>query len=176
MRKSHSKRNCTEVVLDGLGDFGDEANCGLWRAAYAASPSRRPWARLVFCAAGKRMSVGRPLAVIIEDDAAAADALALLLRDFGADTAHGLSLSDLRAAIGRRAADIRWIITDFDIGAAETGVSLAARLTPLAPAARVLVLSADSDGGAAAAARAAGFDVMAKPADAEAIASWLERR
>ncbi|MGE0596380.1 MAG: response regulator [Hyphomonadaceae bacterium] len=121
------------------------------------------------------MPTAKPLAIVIEDDAAAADALTLLLKDLGAEVVRGVRQEDLSQALGARASSVRWIITDFDIGPHENGVALAGRLAADAPDARVLVLSGD-DHRAAAAASSAGFDIMSKPANAEAIALWLERR
>ncbi len=121
------------------------------------------------------MGNDKPLALIIEDDPGSAEALALILRDWGAEVAHGVSSEGVAVALGQRAADVRWIITDFHLGAGPDGVTLVQTLARSAPQARVLVLSGSFHGRATAAAADAGFEVMQKPARAEAIVAWLER-
>ncbi|HET9230407.1 MAG TPA: response regulator [Vitreimonas sp.] len=114
------------------------------------------------------------LVLLVEDDAAAAEALLLILRDWGAEVIHGLGGDALAAANGRLN-EVRWIITDFNLGKGEDGISLVKRLRTAAPAARVLVLSGSFTGRATAEAAQAGFDVMQKPARAKSIIEWLER-
>lgn len=115
-----------------------------------------------------------PLALLVEDDAAAAEALLLILRDWGAEVVHGAGV-EVVDAIQDRLDDVRWIITDFHLGQNENGISLVKRLRAGAPNARVLVLSGSFTGRATAEASQAGFDVMQKPARAKAIIEWLER-
>lgn len=120
------------------------------------------------------MSAVRPLALVIEDDTGSAEALALILRDWGAEVAHASGETALPALADKMVA-LRWIITDFHLGNGPDGVTLVKRLVQLAPQARVLVLSGSFHGRATEAAEQAGFEVMQKPARAEAIVSWLER-
>lgn len=121
------------------------------------------------------MPSGKPLALIIEDDPGSAEALTLILRDFGAEVIHGASDDMVTQELGGRHAELRWIITDFHLGAGPDGVTLVQRLAKAAPQARVLVLSGSFHGRATAAAARAGLEVMQKPARAEAILGWLER-
>ena len=121
------------------------------------------------------MSAASPLAVIIEDDAAAAEALTLILRDWGADVVHGLTPQSAVETLGPRARGARWIITDFNLGAPGDSISLLPALMSAAPDARVLILSGSLHGRANAEAAAAGFEIMRKPARADAIIAWLER-
>jgi DNA-binding NtrC family response regulator len=121
------------------------------------------------------MPTGKPLALIIEDDPGSAEALALILRDWGAEVLHGANSEGVAAALGRYASDVRWIITDFHLGAGPDGVTLVQTLARSAPQARILVLSGSFHGRATAAAADAGFEVIQKPARAEAIVAWLER-
>jgi DNA-binding NtrC family response regulator len=114
------------------------------------------------------------LVLLVEDDAAAAEALQLILRDWGAEVIHGAT-GDAIAAANGRLGDVGWIITDFHLGKGENGISLVKRLRKAAPEARVLVLSGSFSGRATADAAQAGFDVMQKPARAKAIIEWLER-
>lgn len=121
------------------------------------------------------MPAPRPIAIVIEDDAEAADALGLVLSDWGADVVHGMDEKSLVRDIGRRAAAVNWIIADFHLGPRPNGVTLAGDLVREMPQARVLVLSGSFQGHATAAAQSAGFDMLSKPAPAAAIISWLER-
>jgi DNA-binding NtrC family response regulator len=114
------------------------------------------------------------LVLLVEDDAAAAEAMLLILRDWGAEVIHGVRGDALAAADGRMG-EVGWIITDFHLGHGEDGISLVKRLKKSAPGARVLVLSGSFTGRATAEAAEAGFDVMQKPARAKSILEWLER-
>lgn len=122
------------------------------------------------------MAEAVPLVAILEDDPVSAEALAMVLHDWGAQVVHAVALDDLVSALGPRLAEVRHIITDFHLGDGPDGVSLVLTLASAAPNARVLVLSGSFHGRASAAAAKAGFDVMQKPARAEAIVAWLERR
>lgn len=115
------------------------------------------------------------LVLLVEDDAAAAEALLLILRDWGAEVIHGADGAGLEAAASERLGEVRWIITDFHLGKGEDGVALIKRLRNAAPEARVLVLSGSFTGRATADAAEAGFEVMQKPARARSIIEWLER-
>jgi len=121
------------------------------------------------------MAQARPLALIIEDNQPSAEALAFILRDWGADVIHGHDGAAAESAIAARASDLAWIITDFHLGAGPDGISVVKRLSRAAPQARVLVLSGSFHGRAVDEAALAGYEVMQKPARAEAIVAWLER-
>jgi DNA-binding NtrC family response regulator len=114
------------------------------------------------------------LVLLVEDDAAAAEALVLILRDWGAEVIHGANGAGLTAA-AERLSEVGWIITDFHLGKGEDGIALIKRLRTAAPKARVLVLSGSFTGRATAEAADAGFEVMQKPARAKSIIEWLER-
>jgi DNA-binding NtrC family response regulator len=115
------------------------------------------------------------LVLLVEDDAAAAEALVLILRDWGAEVIHGPDSQALLGAVGGRLGDVGWIITDFHLGSGEDGISVVKGLRSAAPSARVLVLSGSFSGRATEDAAQAGFDVMQKPARAKSIIEWLER-
>jgi DNA-binding NtrC family response regulator len=121
------------------------------------------------------VSNAKPLVLVIEDDAAAAESLLLILRDWGAEVAHGQNGEAVLADLGHRLGEVRWIITDFHLGSGADGVTLVKHLRTLAPDARVLVLSGSFSGRATLDAAKAGFEVMHKPARAKAIIDWLER-
>lgn len=114
------------------------------------------------------------LVLLVEDDAAAAEALVMILRDWGAEVIHGADDAGI-AAVAERLPEVRWIITDFHLGKGEDGIALIKRLRGDAPDARVLVLSGSFSGRATAEAADAGFEVMQKPARAKSIIEWLER-
>jgi len=120
------------------------------------------------------MATAKPLVLILEDDPTSSEALGLILSDWGADV---LAAEDEAALseLGPRVREAAYIITDFHLGRGADGVTLVRRLTEAAPHARVLVLSGSFHGRATAAAATAGFEVMQKPARAEAIVAWLER-
>lgn len=117
----------------------------------------------------------KPLVLVIEDDPSSAEALSFILRDWGAEVVHGANPAAVDIAIVGRASDLECIITDFHLGAGPDGVTLVKGLKRSAPQARVLVLSGSFHGRAMEAAENAGFEVMQKPARADAILAWLER-
>ncbi len=119
--------------------------------------------------------VARPLIFLLEDDCVAADALELVLRDWGADVVHGVNVGDVLSIGGPRAEHARMIITDFHLSDETNGVSLARELRDHAPNARVLVLSGSTSGEAQKAATEAGYTFMRKPAPPKDIIAWLER-
>ncbi|MFZ2031179.1 MAG: response regulator [Vitreimonas sp.] len=121
------------------------------------------------------MSFRTNTVVIIEDEPAAADALALIIQDWGADVAVGSNTSTIAQQLGSRLNDVGWIIADFNLGPGPDGVALAQEFASAAPSAKVLVLSGSFHGRATAAAAKAGYELMQKPARAEMIVSWLER-
>jgi ActR/RegA family two-component response regulator len=122
-----------------------------------------------------KQMTAKPLVVVIEDDLACADALGLILDDWGAEVVVGGSAAEIAATLGLRSASVGWIITDFNLGDGPDGITGLRPLTLAAPRARILVLSGSFRGQAAKAAQAAGLDVMSKPADRDAIVTWLER-
>ncbi len=115
-----------------------------------------------------------PLAIVIEDDAAAADALSLLLADWGAAAITGFRRDDILAALVAREGAVRWIIADYDLGPGPTGIALARDLGRRLPGARVLVLTGALTDRADRDAKDAGYEIMRKPASARDIVGWLE--
>jgi DNA-binding NtrC family response regulator len=153
-------------VVEALGDDIDHSTYAS-RPAAAIALSVMSWGA---------MCEMRPLILLLEDDAAAAEALQLVLRDWGADVVHGLDAAQVFAAAGARASGASMIITDFHLGANVTGVTLAQQLRETAPGARVLVLSGSVSGEAQRAAADAGYAFLRKPAPPRAIIDWLEQR
>jgi len=122
------------------------------------------------------MTATKPFVLLIEDDVASAEALSMILRDWGAEVAHAPDASALHQAWGARASTVHFIIADFHLGGGPDGVSLAQNVRASAPKSRVLVLSGSFHCKAIVAAQAAGFHFMNKPARADAILAWLEER
>ncbi len=120
------------------------------------------------------MSSKRPLILLLEDDRASAEAMQLVLRDWGADVVHGADFEDISSAAGARTAQADIIITDFHLLVAD-GVSAAQRLRKRAPHAHVLVLSGSLNDDARRAALSAGYAFLAKPAPPRDIIAWLNR-
>jgi FixJ family two-component response regulator len=116
----------------------------------------------------------KPIVAVIEDDPDAAEALALILRDWGAEVMSDISAAPLFNRLGARVSNLSCIIADYDLGPGPDGVAAAKSLAASAPEVRVLVLSGAFRGSGLAAARAAGFDFMAKPARPSEIIDWLE--
>jgi len=115
-----------------------------------------------------------PIVVVIEDDPHSAEALALILRDWGAETFVGDRPEPVLRQLGERAAQISWIITDYHLGDGFTGIDAVRTLLAVAPDARVLVLTGAFDGRGEMRSAAAGLDIIFKPAGADAIVAWLE--
>lgn len=109
-----------------------------------------------------------PFALVLADDAASADALSMLLRDWGAEVVEAGSRPDEPRM--RRA---KWVVADLDLGARPGGLELARALLDAAPLARGLMLSGAFAESAAKVASAAGFLVLNKPVCPDRIRAWL---
>jgi DNA-binding response OmpR family regulator len=116
----------------------------------------------------------KPFVLVLEDDPVSAEALMMVLRDWGAEVVHAAHANHVRHALGARASELHSIIADYDLGDGPNGVVIAADLLADAQRARVLVLSGTLRARSDVAARNAGFDMMQKPARADAIVAWLE--
>jgi DNA-binding response OmpR family regulator len=121
------------------------------------------------------MTGRRPLILLLEDDYASAEAMQLVLRDWGADVVHGAGAEDITQSAGALAANATMIITDFHLPATN-GVSAAQQLRARAPRARVLVLSGSLNNDAKHAAKGAGYAFMPKPTPTREIIAWLEQQ
>lgn len=116
----------------------------------------------------------KPFVLVLEDDPVSAEALTLVLQDWGAEVAHAPNASHLDRALQNRVAEVEFIIADYDLGEGPNGVAIAHDLLRHAQEARVLVLSGTLRARSDVAARNAGFAMMQKPARATAIVAWLE--
>lgn len=165
MHEHASAVNSPKVVHEALGD-------GLCRVAYAARLTDANRCYVMICV---RMTNQRPLVLLLEDDHASAEAMELVLRDWGADVVHGASADEIVLSTGARTANAAMIVTDFHLPEAN-GVSAAQQLRKRAPRARVLVLSGSLNNDAKRAAKSAGYTFMRKPAPPREIIAWLERQ
>lgn len=120
------------------------------------------------------MDSARPLVVVIEDDLPSAEALIMLLRDWGGDAVHFGSADDAAMALGPRVRDIAIIITDFHLGEGHDAITGAKSLQAQAASARLLVMSGSFHGKSMAASEIAGIPMIQKPADADKIFAWLD--
>jgi DNA-binding response OmpR family regulator len=120
------------------------------------------------------MTAQRPLILLLEDDVASAEAMQLVLRDWGAEVVHGADAADIVSNAGAHTASARIIITDFHL-LATNGVSAAKQLRKRAPHARVLVLSGSLSNDAKHAAKDAGYAFMRKPTPSRDIIAWLDQ-
>lgn len=157
--------NCPNGVLEALGE-------GIGRLAYAARLAAANRRYVMICV---HMTRTRPLILLLEDDLASAEAMQLVLRDWGADVIHGADADEILAVADVRAANATMIITDFHLPAGD-GVSAAQRLRKRAPRAPVLVLSGSLNNDAKRAAKDAGYAFMRKPAPPRDIIAWLEQQ
>lgn len=121
------------------------------------------------------MAREHPNVLIIEDDYASAEALGMIVRDWGADVTLVADADGFDQIPAERLGALKFVITDFHLGDGPDGVMLATRIAERAPDTRVLVLSGSFHGKAAVAAQAAGYEMMQKPARADAIVAWLNR-
>jgi len=113
------------------------------------------------------------IVAVLEDDPASADALALILSDSGHACVHGLTAEDILTKLDGDTTRLTAIIADFNIGDHPHGVDAATVLLRVAPHARVLILTGSMRKRGEAVARTIGYEVMYKPARADAIIGWL---
>lgn len=156
--------NSPKVVHEALGG-------GIGRLVYGArlADANRSYVMIYV-----RMTDQRPLILLLEDDVASAEAMQLVLRDWGAEVVHGADAADIVSSAGAHTANADIIITDFHLPETN-GVSAAQQLRKRAPKARVLVLSGSLNNDAKSAAKGAGYAFMRKPAPPRDIIAWLER-
>lgn len=164
----HERRvalNSPKVVHEALGE-------GLCPLAYAARSADANRSYVMICV---RMTDQRPLILLLEDDVASAEAMQLVLRDWGAEVVYGADADDIVSNAGAHTAQADMIITDFHLPETN-GVSAAQQLRKRAPHARVLVLSGSLSNDAKHAAKGAGYAFMRKPAPPRDIIAWLDQQ
>ena len=114
--------------------------------------------------------------LILENDPLVGEGLALMASDAGYDVAIFKSLAEARAG-EPKSGTLCAIISDYDLDGGPNGVEAARALRadwqPALPALPVLIVTAARNGDVEASARAAGFEVSAKPASAAFLRRWL---
>ena len=114
--------------------------------------------------------------LILENDPLIGDGMALMVSDAGYEVAIFKSLSEARAGEPRNGT-LCAIISDYDLDGEPNGVEAARALRadrqPALPVLPVLIVTAARNSDVEASARAAGFEVSAKPASAAFLRRWL---
>jgi DNA-binding response OmpR family regulator len=115
-----------------------------------------------------------PLVVVLENDKLTGEALALLLRDAGYQAVVFPSFKDARESIAASSTTVSAIISDFDLDCGPNGVEAARALrADRDPEPPVLIVTGTRQRSVVTAARAAGFEVSAKPASPAFLRHWL---
>ncbi|HYG25992.1 MAG TPA: response regulator [Caulobacteraceae bacterium] len=114
------------------------------------------------------------LVLLLEDDWRSAEALALLLDDWGYECVHGPSLDVAFAAVRERSGEVRAVISDYHLQGGATGIEAAQAAAGHGIAAPVLLLTGTLRGGARRAAEAAGYRFMEKPVAPARLKAWLD--
>ena len=162
--------NYPKVVVEALGD-------GLCRTVIRRAFGCRWEPHYVMLSTG--MTQPRPLILLLEDDAASAEAMELVLRDWGADVVHGARCRRrLRRRWRARARDATMIITDFHLGPKANGVSRRAATAFVRAAARVFWCCRVAVGGdgKARGRRRPDTRSCANPRRRASIIAWLEQQ
>lgn len=113
------------------------------------------------------------LVVVLEDDRTAADALVVLLADWGYDCLLGAAVDEVLPALDGRAGDVRAVLSDYHLQDGSTGIEALARLAGSGVSAPALLLTGTLRGAARRSAAAAGHQFMEKPASPERLKAWL---
>jgi DNA-binding NtrC family response regulator len=114
------------------------------------------------------------LVLLLEDDWRSAEALALLLDDWGYECVHGPSFEAVLPAVRERAGEVRAVISDYHLQDGATGIEAARRTAEHGVAAPVLLLTGTLRGAARQAAGMAGYRFMEKPVAPERLKAWLD--
>jgi DNA-binding NtrC family response regulator len=115
------------------------------------------------------------LVIVLEDDRQSAEALALLLGDWGYECLHGEALDEVLPLVRQRAGEIRAVISDYHLHGGTTGIEAARAIEAAGVAAPILLLTGTLRGAARRAAGAAGYRFMEKPVAPERLKAWLDR-
>ncbi len=121
------------------------------------------------------MRSAKPLILVLESDPASAEALSLILSDWGAEIVHATNADQIIGAVGNRLRDLRFIISDRTLGSGADGETMMQHLIQAAPRVRILVLSSSFRDPPSDNATGVGFDVMQKPVHADALLAWLDK-
>lgn len=114
------------------------------------------------------------LVLMLEDDPGAAQALAMLIADWGYECAHAPRVAALRPTIEQRASQVAAIISDYHLEDGVTGLEAIEEARRAGVRAPALLLTATLRGDARRAAEAAGLKFMEKPVNADKVRAWLD--
>jgi DNA-binding NtrC family response regulator len=114
------------------------------------------------------------LVLLLEDDRRSAEALALLLDDWGFECVHGPTFETAFTAVRDRVAEVRAVISDYHLQDGETGVQAVRLAVEQGIAAPVLLLTGTLHGAARQAAGMAGYRFMEKPVAPARLKAWLD--
>lgn len=114
------------------------------------------------------------LVLLLEDDRRSAEALAMLLDDWGYECIHGPSFEAALPAVRDRAGEVRAVISDYHLQGGETGIEAARMTAEHGIVAPVLLLTGTLRGAARRAAGSAGYRFMEKPVAPGALKAWLD--
>jgi two-component system, sensor histidine kinase len=115
------------------------------------------------------------LVLVLEDDARAADALALLIEDWGYECVHAAEFDELIPTIEARRSDVRGLITDFHLENGTTGLDAIAGIREMGLDAPVLLLTGTLRGKARRDAAEGGHSFMEKPVAPDRLKRWIDQ-
>jgi DNA-binding response OmpR family regulator len=113
------------------------------------------------------------LVIVLEDDPLVADALCLLLHDWGFECLHGAALGEILPQLAARAGEVRAIISDDHLRDGATGLDALRAAEAQGVAARSLLLTASLGRRIRAVGAAAGYPSMEKPVEPQKLRAWL---
>ena len=115
------------------------------------------------------------LVLVLEDDPRAAEALTMLLGDWGYQCAHAAGVDGLLPVMEQRAGEVVAIISDYHLQGGRTGLEAIEQARKAGVRAPALLLTATLRGEARRAAEAAGHRFMEKPVQADRVKVWLDK-
>ena len=126
-----------------------------------------PWA-------GERVSndLQANLVLLLEDYEPAAEAMAMLLEDWGYECLHAGTVEALLPALPSRAGQVRAVVCDYHLDGGTTGLDALAALARAGVSVPALLLTGSS-GALAQPARNLGYKLAEKPVDSEWLRRWI---
>ena len=115
------------------------------------------------------------LVLLLEDDRRSAEALAMLLDDWGYECIHGPNFEAALPAVRDRVGEVRAFISDYHLQDGATGIEAALMAVEHGITAPVLLLTGTLHGAARQAAGLAGYRFMEKPVAPERLKAWLDK-
>lgn len=112
------------------------------------------------------------LVLLLEDYEPAAEAMAMLVEDWGYACIHAATVEALLLALPSRPERVRAVICDYHLGGGTTGLDALAALGQAGVSVPALLLTGSS-GALAQQARSLGYKIAEKPVDSEWLRRWL---